>query len=768
MAGRIFALGVQYERPRDSYSPLEDSSSYSIFQAVHPKVLALRSTLFTDTTLIDFEKRQISFERRDSLGFTMGYYHYDELGEYLADRRAQATARTWYQNTMFAANSAAQKDKNDALKLQWEMPVQYPGWAQRVLGNDPPRLTITGSLHIKMAYEDVSKKESTVGQSATTAPGFNFEQVNQFNITGSVGRLINLNISANSEEGVSADDPLKKMKIDYQESKPGELEDEMVQQVTAGYTSFSMPGTQLSGYSESKDGLFGIKVVSKFGPLTLTSIASTEQGETQKLSISNNGQAGANNTTTIGEDRYIQDRYFFLDNVYISYYNKKYGLKGGNGQSAPQSLFITKQNLQVWKEIDQTDVKTIAQDPSRLIYKIKIDSAQQDATLMLLLRPDRDYTLSQDEGWIRFADSCPIRPDKYLGIYLRTPGPNGLIKGGNLILATNSATGKQDSIPSSLWMLKSEQETNESMTQNPDRFRLPWRNVYQIQNSAQGFVLKVFAVPIGIVDTPKVVQSGPQKGNIFTDVMGLTKNGTLVTSSKIFNFAYGELIFPPYDTSPDGNEPFANSDLGSDQGITLIDTMLYRFGSQTTPMQNYKAVFSMALSGTAKQKVFNLDIGVMENSVIVKADGVQAPERRGFFTEHRGRDPGADVAARHRRQQNRHRVPARRTLCPQPEGVPRHAGRNPTAVHQRQVVRRAEHPLAGDVDKPAHSAIRSGTVLEVPFRFQYQARFPARMDDQGGQRHTACQDQRAVDRLGRIRGGAQHHEPQHRKPGICR
>ena len=59
--------------------------------------------------------------------------------------------------------------------------------------------------------------------------------------------------------------------------------------MTAGFQGFDMPSTVLSGYSESH-GALGIKIGSKIGPLSLTGIASTEQGESQNTTLNPSGQ----------------------------------------------------------------------------------------------------------------------------------------------------------------------------------------------------------------------------------------------------------------------------------------------------------------------------------------------------------------------------------------------------------------------------------------------------------------------------------------------
>jgi len=586
-----------------------------------PRSRAPEIKLFRDTTIIDFEKRQVTLVRIDPLGFIIWTHHYGELNEYLMERAKAAQNDVWYENSLLSKSGAGQ-EKKQGLKLAWELPVQYPSWAQRVLGNDPPRLSINGSMRIKMAYEDVRRKESSVWQESQSAgPGFNFEQQYQFSVTGSIGRLINVNISANSESDVDVNDPLKNFHIDYKPSKEGELEDEIIQEVTAGYTGFSMPGTQLSGYSESHEGLFGIKVTSRIGPVTITTIASNEQGESQKLSVSNAGGGGQRSTSTIKEDKFRTNRYFFLDTAYIRHYNRKYALNGGNSDYAlPDSLNVT--GLQVWKKIYSDDqVSGILQnDISRKIRYFPIDTVDTTKYRFVRLERDRHYRLYEKEGWIRFTDSVAVNDPDMIAIYLRT-GPGGIgpiKKGGDL-------TGTDDSIyPSSLWVLKYDQPID-SLGADPERFRLMWRNVYDIPGEVPDiskFVLRLYHTQQDAQDTQKTNSNGAY----LPDVMGITKNTVPLTERQdIFNFEYKELIFPPYDTGASGNEPFGNPGLTNDKGDDLRDTLIYRFGPNSTVLSTssgtYVPFFTIEMSGASKQTTFDLGFGVMEKTVQVTADG---------------------------------------------------------------------------------------------------------------------------------------------------
>ncbi|MBN2036211.1 MAG: cell surface protein SprA [Chitinispirillaceae bacterium] len=600
--------GLRYERPViTGFHPLDDGTRKgSQLNAGHPVLCTLSTKLFRDTTVIDFEKRQITFVRYDSLGFILWNYHYDELNNYMADRRNFALNNTWYKHSLLFKEGTDQ-GTSESLKLAWELPVQYPGWAQRVLGNDPPRLTINGNMRITIGFEDMSRKDPGVQETQRGGAGFLFDQSNQFTITGSVGRLININISANSEGDVDMNNPLKNFKIEYKEQTPGELEDEIVQEVIAGYTGFSMPGTQLSGYSESKEGLFGIKVASRFGPLLLTTIASSEQGESQKLKVSNAGKGDASSTNVQQENGYIRNRYFFLDTAYITAYNRKYALNGGNLNAPPPPEVAS---CEVWLQIEDNEqeryVNAYGLDNVRQMY---IDSSLRESRLFRKLLNERHYRLYPKEGYIRlFTDSVTIRERDILGIIMQTSGsiPD---KGGER--DTNRY----------VWVVKPKNPIDK-LSDDPERFRLMWRNVYPLS----GDIKDITKFQIAINHLPKDGQEAVKTlgDRYISEILGLTnKNGDpLIDRQYIFDFTNRELIIPPYDTTSFGNEPFANPALIDPEQGDLRDTMIYRFGPQSKEItSDFQPIFSIETSGSSKQTTFDLGFGIMENTVRVKADG---------------------------------------------------------------------------------------------------------------------------------------------------
>ena len=60
-------------------------------------------------------------------------------------------------------------------------------------------------------------------------------------------------------------------------------EDDIVQKVEAGNISLSLPSTKYVTFSGKNQGLFGIKAISKLGPVDITTIASIEKTKKEQI-----------------------------------------------------------------------------------------------------------------------------------------------------------------------------------------------------------------------------------------------------------------------------------------------------------------------------------------------------------------------------------------------------------------------------------------------------------------------------------------------------
>ena len=584
----LAAQGLRYEPPKiPGYESPFESSYSSPLSENSPRILKVESKLFTDTTVIDFEKRQLTFVRQDDMGNTVWTYHYGELSDFIADGRSYSFYNSWYNKLTDEARRDLGVSRNP--RLQWELAVHYPPWAQRLLGNDPPRLKIEGRLEVTLSSEYNRFIRGT--DTTSNFNSFEFDTNYEFSITGSVGRLISVSISHSKSDGFNmSDDPLKNFKVEYKESYPGELEDEIIQEIVAGYTGFDMPGTSLSGYSDRADGLFGIKVRAKVGPLMLTTIASHAQGEAFTRELG--GRDDPYSSDALKDNMFIKNRYFFLGNIYKEYYNKVNNITAPE-RNAPKPPRVT--NLQVFVSTDPQ----WEQSTTNKFFNTKSDGYFRQ------LVENKDYTFDSDGGWVRITHSVSDRDA--IAITMVTADP-----------ALNKGTVVPANLPNQemvdVWILK---PRNMDEMADPERtdslFGLMWRNVYDYWGTEDA-KLELFFFDPAVGDTVK--HTGGQE--LISRVLGLTdaQGRARLEVVDIFNTENNELIMPPWGPGMNGNEPFANPALGS-----LADSTIYLYGSRNSADQskNYVSKFGILTSGTARKTVYdNLGWNILPGTVIVK------------------------------------------------------------------------------------------------------------------------------------------------------
>ncbi len=570
----------------ESFHPLDEGAvEPSILKLPHPAFLTLKTTLIEERQVVDFEQRAVSFERVDkAFGIVIWHYRYDELDAYIENRKKFAFAGLWTTTSLSLLKSSSEK-KKDFNILQMELPVQYPTWARRILGKEPPKLSITGYEEIIVSYEH-TKTDEVGNYDRRGSGGINFDQINEFTVVGSVGRLINVNIKATTQKGVDAsdmNDPLKNFKLEYK-GEGNELEDEVIQEVSAGAMGFSMPGTNLSGYSESHKGLIGIQVKSKIGPLELTTIASQEHGESQKASFDLSSGGGIS-SAPISEKMFLRNKLFFLDTLYLKYFLN-------NHEQVPDIHKVNRATLQVWLHTEQTENELKRNERKEKFCYL----GDKNGTAFKLLVPGRDYKLSDIyEGCIRF-DSVSIFENDIVGICMTTKDGVTIRKGDTLI---DTAFYK-----SSLWTLK-----GQNPVETDSNYTLMWRNVYSMPSD---FDVSKFKIQVKRIPEAGDTLDRDVGGMLFSSILGLTDaNGNAnIGSTAIYDIENRLLIIPPFSESGAlNNKPFENPALGKEN----TNPDIYRLTAEN--FEQLKSKYDIVMSGTTKKTSFQLGMGnIMEGT----------------------------------------------------------------------------------------------------------------------------------------------------------
>ena len=156
-------------------------------------------------------------------------------------------------------------------------------------------VTITGN----MIFQDQELVRSSLSQTQNTH--LEFDQKQHLNIQGKIGDRITVNMDQDSERQFDWENNIR---IAYDG-----LEDDIVQKVEAGNISLSLPSTKYVTFSGKNQGLFGIKSISKLGPIDITTIASIEKAKKEQEEY----KGGAKSSTQqIRDVDWLKNRYFFI------------------------------------------------------------------------------------------------------------------------------------------------------------------------------------------------------------------------------------------------------------------------------------------------------------------------------------------------------------------------------------------------------------------------------------------------------------------------
>ena len=162
-------------------------------------------------------------------------------------------------------------------------------------------LNVSGNVNIngKMVFQDQELVRSTLNETQNTH--LEFDQKQNLNIKGKIGDRITVAMDQDSERQFDWENNIR---ISYEG-----YEDDIIQKVEAGNISLSLPSTKYVTFSGKNQGLFGIKSISKLGPVDVTTIASIEKSKKEQSEWEGGGQS---NTQQIRDVDWIKNRYFFI------------------------------------------------------------------------------------------------------------------------------------------------------------------------------------------------------------------------------------------------------------------------------------------------------------------------------------------------------------------------------------------------------------------------------------------------------------------------
>ena len=407
------------------------------------------------TRELDVSEKRVNGVSRDTT--TLWTAHYPELTDYVADMYDVGRKNLWL-NGLVGQRDEGYETPETGSMFDITIPVTMPAW-MRDFGLDKPKLMLQGTMDIRLkGYGEKDDAEGSIKTSLWPSPTLNYNP--SFMVKGKIGPYITVEIN-NVESGLGVQNQVR---VVYEESYKDEFEDYILQRVEAGTTSLALTGTELTGYSENHQGLFGIKADWKLGDWRLTTIASQDGGSQEEYTIN------ASETTTefqILDKQFIPYRYYFLNHEARNNYINA-AIAGRTTSNYPAT------NLKLYKRSAMNSSKDVI-DNITVVYQTPNGRTIEKLVERMVEVPSSDFSYDSKTGIL-----------KVNGVNRNTLLAASWSNDGSGRASGKTSVRDGDRVVLIQW--------DANLTELTDIDKLMLRNVYSVgitETSSSGFILRM-------------------------------------------------------------------------------------------------------------------------------------------------------------------------------------------------------------------------------------------------------------------------------------
>lgn len=498
-----------------------------------------------------------------------------------------------------------------------------------IFGKNEINIRINGAVDIYGAWKSETTEGLTASAFGNTKSTPDFKQTVQINVDGSIGDKLKISADWNTERTFEYENQLKIKYTGY--------EDEIIQSIEAG--NVSLQTTPLIGGSEA---LFGVKAKFKFGPFSLTALASQKKGEVEELSIT-----GGSASKPFEKRLYdYSENHYFLD---LIYYEKapelftKYYESAGIPSITPELRAKKISSIEVWKQEQNNGINSDQIINAKAFISLKKISAADDYTAyedernlsehtagenvintFKKLIEGSDYVVDYNTGFITFKTA--IERDKAVAVAYRTIGSNESDPSDDEIYGDfeDQVNGVLES--TEYRVLKLVKLDRELTPEYETAWKLQLRNIYPI--GGRGIKKEGFEFDIEYEESGKEPINTIDGQNLL-EVFGLdqTNDGGTGGPDGVFDFGAhtinqetGEIIFPVLQ--PFSKEYLVTRNFSDDRADALAYDEIYTQTKTVARRENEKDRFRfIGESSAATTSTYNIGFNVVENSVRVLLNG---------------------------------------------------------------------------------------------------------------------------------------------------
>ena len=505
--------------------------------------------------------------------------------------------------------------------------VQLPKRLEQIFGEGTAGLKVSGYKKVSFAGQSRWNDDAvtTSGISRSKFPTLKMDQIDRFDITGTIGTKITVKVSQDSQTDI----PLaNRIQIRYKGD-----DDDILKVIEAGNTTLSLPNTKFVGYSSRIRGLFGLKAEAQIGNLRIIGIASQEKGASERTTFSANGEE---NPEFLRDYEYAERRIFDLG-LHGEYDND------GNVITPPELLpSDTVKTLLLYEQTRASDESGTSLPYANFYVdwgdtlNYSLQKIKGENNIQVRQIDDNQFSFYNDASrGLHYVVFNTSRSRNYhIGCYMEVirkleGGGDTLITFGSLIQDTlDTNTGR------TLYKLKLLYRSDPN--KNYPTWKLMWRNCYPIPKGAQIEDLKL-KIYMGLPGTEMQTGSNDpfqedNSGNTtdYLEILGLdlgnssSKNdfpdGEVDEKIELFRPDWGLLIFP-------NRTPFNSEEryTHSDDNVTTPELdmkvpILYSYSSYTEMSE--QSQYYIRMTTTTHSSIIRLNkANIIEGSERITVNG---------------------------------------------------------------------------------------------------------------------------------------------------
>lgn len=360
----------------------------------------------------EFDSNGNVIQRNVFLGGEVGVSVPSTFDAYIHQREESATEQA-FRDAIAKSNGNDTSKKNEPGLLadysQISIPIP-PSIVPSIFGKPSINLRVSGDVAVHIAYRDNQFLATQGALFSGSETGLDFKQEINISTNGTIGDKLKVGADWGSERSFQFENLLK---LGYTG-----FPDEILQSIEAGNVSLTTP----SQYIGTQQALFGVKAVSRFGPLYVTALVAQKKGDRQSKSFG--GGTGSTSLEHIIQPANYKRTNFFLDTIYISKYEPFYSSYQGRSDlfENDTNTLTSDKSIEVWRSVPNTggNVANLRQG----IAYYNLEPISTGSSYSATIRNGNNVTGEIAKSYFVKVDTSQYTVNPYTGVLSLSQEPN--------------------------------------------------------------------------------------------------------------------------------------------------------------------------------------------------------------------------------------------------------------------------------------------------------------------------------------------------------